>query len=43
MSAIEWMASVFAGLGLVYLAARLISAAYFNSKQQHEERRKNHG
>lgn len=30
------------GLLMVYLAARLITAAYFKSKQQHE-RQTNHG
>lgn len=31
------------GLLMVYLAARLISAAYFKSKQQYEQQRKDHG
>lgn len=37
MSFLEFIACVPAGALAIYVAARLITAAYFKSKQQHEE------
>ena len=37
MSFTQILTSAFAGLLVVYLAARLISAAFFKSKQQYEQ------
>ncbi len=40
MNFIEYIAVAALGLIAIYLVARLISAAYFQSKQQHEQQRK---
>lgn len=42
MSASEIFAAAFLGPFVIWLVARLITAAYFKSKQ-HYEQRKNHG
>ncbi len=39
----EIIAYGFLGLVAIYLAARVISHAFFKSKQQYEAQRKNHG
>lgn len=33
---IQWLGAAFSGLLFVYLAARLVSAAYFKSKHDHD-------
>lgn len=35
-SFIQWMGAAIGGLLFVYLAARLVSAAYFKSKHDHD-------
>jgi hypothetical protein len=42
MTTEEIAAAIFLGLVVLYLAARLITAAFFKSKQQYEKDR-NHG
>lgn len=39
MSFGEFIACGLLGLFAIYVAARLVTAAYFNSKQQHERRK----
>ncbi len=43
MTGLQILAICLFGLLVVYLVARLITAAYFKSKQQYEQQRKDHG
>ena len=43
MSPPEIAGSIILGLILLYLAARLVTAGYFRSREQHDKRRSRHG